>query len=64
MNLINRHDVMLVTGASGAIGFELAAQAAYTFNEQTTFGVNVFYTPNILNTGADGTYASGTLGRA
>ena len=35
-------------------------QGTYTFNEMFTFGANVFYAPNWLNTGADGTYVSGT----
>ena len=39
---------------------ELAAKAAYTYNEQLTLGVNVFHAPSLLNTGAPGTYVSGT----
>lgn len=39
---------------------EVYGKATYTFNEMFTFGANVFYSPNWLNTGATGTYVSGT----
>lgn len=39
---------------------EIYGKGTYTFNEMFTFGANMFYTPNWLNTGATGTYASGT----
>lgn len=39
---------------------EVYGKATYTFNDMFTFGANVFYSPNWLNTGATGTYVSGT----
>lgn len=39
---------------------EVYGKATYAFNEMFTFGANVFYSPNWLNTGATGTYVSGT----
>jgi len=38
--------------------YEVYGKVAYTFNDYFTLGGNVFYSPNFLNTGADGTYAS------
>jgi len=40
--------------------YEVYGKVAYTFNDYFTMGGNVFYSPNFLNTGADGTYASVT----
>ena len=40
--------------------YEVYGKVAYTFNDAFTMGGNVFYSPNFLNTGADGTYASVT----
>ena len=40
--------------------YEVYAKATYTFNDYFAMGGNVFYSPNFLNTGADGTYASVT----
>jgi len=40
--------------------YEVYGKVAYTFNDSFTMGGNVFYSPNFLNTGADGTYASVT----
>lgn len=40
--------------------YEVYGKVAYTFNDYFTMGGNVFYSPNFLNTGADGTYASAT----
>jgi uncharacterized protein (TIGR02001 family) len=37
---------------------EYYAKAAYTFAEVFTLGAGVYYAPNWLNTGADGTYGS------
>ncbi len=37
---------------------EFYGKAAYTFNDTVTLGANVFYAPNFLGTGAQGTYAS------
>ena len=37
---------------------ESYGKAAYTFNDTVTLGANVFYAPNFLGTGAQGTYAS------
>jgi uncharacterized protein (TIGR02001 family) len=39
---------------------EVYGKATYTINEMFTVGANVFYAPNWLNTGATGTYVSGT----
>lgn len=41
--------------------WEVYAKGTYTVNDQVTVGGNVFYSPNWLNTGSDGTYASATL---
>jgi hypothetical protein len=38
--------------------YEVYGKATYTFNDYFALGGNVFYSPNFLNTGADGTYAS------
>ncbi len=38
--------------------YEVYGKVNYTFNDYFTLGGNVFYSPNFLNTGADGTYAS------
>lgn len=40
--------------------WEVYAKGTYTFNDQWAVGFNYFATPNILNTGADGQYLSGT----
>jgi uncharacterized protein (TIGR02001 family) len=39
---------------------EVYGKATYTFNDMFTFGANVFYSPNYLNTGSSGTYLAGT----
>jgi uncharacterized protein (TIGR02001 family) len=41
--------------------WEVYAKATYTFNDQFSVGGNVYYSPSWLNTGASGTYASGTF---
>jgi hypothetical protein len=41
--------------------YEVYAKALYTFNPQWAAGANYYYSPNILNTGAQGNYVSGTL---
>ena len=38
--------------------YEFYGKVNYTFNDNFSLGANVFYTPNFLNSGADGTYAS------
>jgi uncharacterized protein (TIGR02001 family) len=38
--------------------YEGYAKLNYTFNDYFALGGNAFYSPNFLNTGADGTYAS------
>ena len=38
--------------------FEAYAKVNYTFNDYFSLGANAFYSPNFLNTGAEGTYAS------
>ncbi|MBN9600998.1 MAG: hypothetical protein J0G28_15160 [Afipia sp.] len=40
--------------------YEFYAKATYTVNDSFAVGGNVFYSPNFLNTGAEGTYASVT----
>jgi hypothetical protein len=41
--------------------WELYLKATYTINDQWAIGGNYYYSPNILNTGADGNYLSGTV---
>ena len=38
--------------------YEFYGKVNYTFNDNFSLGGNVFYSPNFLNTGAKGTYAS------
>ena len=40
--------------------YEVYAKVAYTWTDWT-FGANFYYSPNFLNTGADGEYLSGTI---
>jgi hypothetical protein len=40
--------------------FELYGKAAYTINDMFTVGANLYWSPNWLQTGASGTYASAT----
>lgn len=40
--------------------WEVYGKATYTFNETFSIGGNVYYSPDWLNSGAPGTYASGT----
>ncbi|MGO9474250.1 MAG: TorF family putative porin [Rhodomicrobium sp.] len=40
--------------------WEAYAKASWAVNDTFTLGANVYYDPDYLNTGADGTYASGT----
>jgi uncharacterized protein (TIGR02001 family) len=46
---------------SDASFLEFYARGIYSVNEQLQLGFNVFYGESWLNTGAEGTYASGTL---
>jgi len=39
--------------------WEVYGKATYTVNDQFLFGGAVFYSPSVLNSGADGTYLSG-----
>ena len=48
------------TVKSDFIFWEVYAKGTWTVNDQWALGFNVFATPNILNTGADGEYVSGT----
>ncbi len=41
--------------------YEGYGKVVYTVNDSLAVGGNVFYSPNFVNTGAKGTYASGTL---
>jgi hypothetical protein len=38
--------------------FEVYGKVNYTFNDYFSLGANAYYSPNFLNSGADGTYAS------
>jgi len=40
--------------------WEVYGKGVYTINDNFAVGANVYYSPDWLNTGADGTYASGT----
>jgi uncharacterized protein (TIGR02001 family) len=40
---------------------EVYFKPTYTVNDWLTLGLNIFYTPSYLNTGADGEYLSGTV---
>lgn len=40
--------------------YEVYGKALWTINDMFAVGVNGYYSPNFLNTGADGTYVSGT----
>jgi uncharacterized protein (TIGR02001 family) len=41
--------------------WEVYGKATYTFNDAFSVGGNIYYSPSWLNTGADGTYLSGTF---
>lgn len=57
----------LFVGANGSCNaikkdlsfWEFYAKATYTFNDNFAVGASVFYDPNWLNSGADGTYLTG-----
>jgi hypothetical protein len=40
--------------------WEVYGKASYTWNDMVTLGAQVYYSPDWLNTGADGLYAGGT----
>jgi uncharacterized protein (TIGR02001 family) len=40
--------------------WELYGKATYTVNDQFSFGGSVFWSPSVLNSGADGTFLAGT----
>jgi hypothetical protein len=40
--------------------YEGYAKATYTVNDNFSFGGSVYYSPDVLNSGADGTYVAGT----
>jgi uncharacterized protein (TIGR02001 family) len=40
--------------------WEIYGKATYTVNDQFSFGGSVFWSPSVLNSGADGTYLAGT----
>ncbi len=40
--------------------WEIYAKGTYTVNDQFSFGGSVFYSPSVLNSGADGTFLAGT----
>jgi len=41
--------------------WEFYAKATYTLNDQWSYGGNVWYSPSVLNSGADGTFLAGNL---
>jgi hypothetical protein len=41
--------------------WEVFGKATYALNDTWTFGANLYYSPSWLDTGAEGTYASGTV---
>jgi uncharacterized protein (TIGR02001 family) len=41
--------------------FEVYAKATYTVNDQLAFGGAAYYSPSVLNSGADGTYVSANV---
>ncbi|HLH96966.1 MAG TPA: TorF family putative porin [Xanthobacteraceae bacterium] len=41
--------------------YEIYGKGTYTISDQWSIGAQVFYSPNVANTGADGTYAAGTI---
>jgi uncharacterized protein (TIGR02001 family) len=41
--------------------WEVYAKGTYTVNDNVAFGATAFYSPNVLNSGADGTYISGSV---
>jgi Bacterial protein of unknown function (Gcw_chp) len=41
--------------------FEVYAKATYTVNDQVAFGGAAYYSPSVLNSGADGTYVSANI---
>lgn len=40
--------------------WEIYGKATYTFNDQFSLGGSLFWSPSVLNSGADGTYLAGT----
>jgi hypothetical protein len=40
--------------------WEIYGKATYTVNDQFSFGGSVYWSPSVLNSGADGTYIAGT----
>jgi Bacterial protein of unknown function (Gcw_chp) len=40
--------------------WEIYGKATYTLNDQFSFGGSVYWSPSVLNSGADGTYIAGT----
>ena len=41
--------------------YEVYGKGTYTISDQWSIGGQVFYSPNVSNTGANGTYAAGTI---
>ncbi|HEY4404012.1 MAG TPA: TorF family putative porin [Xanthobacteraceae bacterium] len=41
--------------------FEVYGKATYTISDSWSIGAQVYYSPNVSNTGANGTYAAGTI---
>jgi uncharacterized protein (TIGR02001 family) len=50
-----------VSAIANASFYELYAKGTWTVNDNIALGADVFYTPSYLNTGASGTYYSGTF---
>ena len=51
----------IVNTFADASFYEVYGHATWTVNDYIALGANVFYTPSYLNTGAAGTYYSGTV---
>ena len=41
--------------------YEVYGKATYTISDYWSIGAQVYYSPNVANTGANGTYAAGTI---
>jgi uncharacterized protein (TIGR02001 family) len=52
---------VVATAIADASFYEVYGKATWTVNDWLALGANVFYTPSFLNTGAPGTYYSGTV---
>jgi uncharacterized protein (TIGR02001 family) len=51
----------ITAAIANASFYEFYGHATWTVNDYLAIGANIFYTPSYVNTGAPGTYASGTV---